>query len=206
MQQAPILFISSNPNSGDPYEPIAAGDLTTSSDDEAILHSLDDGFEPGPWIGIDDGVRLRAADGSIGKYVAYWGSCKSRASELLGRPAEPGRDYALTEVVHCGSQHETGVWTAASECVPRYLNRVMELSPAKAVFIVGAVARDIIRLTVPAVAGGDSIVGPVQWAGRSRHAPFLPHPNARGVPKGVAAFLGHSPALAAIRASLAKSD
>jgi hypothetical protein len=85
--------------------------------------------KPGqPWIGITNGTHLRAADGTPGKYVAFWGSCKSRASELLGREAQPGIDHALTEVVHCGSQHEIGVVAAASECVPRYLDRVMRNS------------------------------------------------------------------------------
>ena len=201
---APILFVSSNPSSGNPDEHPVAGDLTASSTDNAILNTFDKAFEPGPWFGIHDGTHLRAPDGTPGKYISYWGSCKSRASELVGRPARPGLDYALTEVVHCGSQHEIGVWPAASVCVPRYLERILIRSPAAVVVVVGSVARGITRTLVPALAGDSPYVGPVIWAGRNRHVLFVPHPNARGVPKGIAAFLGAAAdhALSSIRAAL----
>ncbi len=192
LERAPILFLGSNPSSGDPEAPLDSSDLTMSSDDDTVLHSFDDAFETGPWIGIHEGSHLRAPDGKVGSYVAYWGSCKARASELLGRPAAPGSDYALTEVVHCGSQHEVGVLTAAAECVPRYLNRILSLSPAVVIVVVGAVARDIVRIRVPALAGASHHVGPVPWAGLKRHALFLPHPNARRVPKAIAPYLGEN--------------
>jgi hypothetical protein len=206
LEQAPILFLSSNPSAGDPVGPPTAGDLTASSDDEAILHVFDDAFEDGPWIGIHDGTHFRSANGRVGGYVAYWGSCKARASELLGRPAVVGVDYALTEVVHCSSQHEIGVRSAAVECVPRYLRRVLGLSPAAIVVVVGAVARDVVRSTVPETGGGAAYVGPVDWAGRARYVLFLPHPNARRVPKGVAAYLGQGSeeVLTAMRVALAR--
>jgi hypothetical protein len=190
LDRAPLLFVSSNPSAGDPDEALAAGDLTMSSDEEDVVHTFEDAFEEGPWIGVHHGTHLRAADGKVGKFVAYWGSCRSRATEILGRAARPGLDYALTEVVHCGSQHEIGVWSAAAECVPRYLERVLRLSPATVIVVVGAVARDIVRSMVPATAGGGTSVGPILLAGRERHVLFLPHPNARGVPKGVGAALG----------------
>jgi len=165
LERAPIVFLSSNPSSGDPNEPLAPADLTESSDDEAILHAFEDAFDEGPWNGIHDGTHLRSTDGHVGKYVAYWGSCKARASELFGRLAMPGRDYALTEVVHCGSQSEIGVWPAAGECVRRYLERVLQLSPAVVVVVVGAVARDIVRSMVPQTAIGVTHVGPVTCGG-----------------------------------------
>ena len=205
LDRARILFLSSNPSSGGPDEPFVAGDLTASASDESILDTFDSAFDEGPWIGITNGTHLRAADGTPGKFVPFWASCKSRASELLGRDADPGVDYALTEVVHCGSQHEVGVWDAAAECVPRYLHRVVSLSPATVIVVVGAVARAIVRTSVPNLAGDSPYVGPVQWADRVRHVLFLPHPNARGVPKGVAAFLGDQAdhILPTLRAALA---
>ena len=84
---------------GDPETPPVKDDLTASSENDAILNTFDNAFEAGRWFGIHEGTHLRAPDGTVGKYVSYWGSCKSRASELLGQPAEPGVDYALTEVV-----------------------------------------------------------------------------------------------------------
>ena len=204
LDQAPLLFLSSNPNSGDPQAPSTPGDLTAASADEEIWHSFDGAFDKGPWVGIEGGTHLRGADGLVGKYVSYWGSCKTRASELLGRPAVPGHDYALSEVVHCGSQHEIGVRAAATQCVARYLNRVMAISPATVVVVVGAVARDIVRASVPGLAPDQSCVGPIGWSGRERWVLMLPHPNARRVPKGVAAYLGSSAAsdMAAMRQSM----
>lgn len=190
LDQAPILFLSSNPNSGDPEAPPIAGDLTISSKEDDLVHTFEDAFDEGPWFGIHDGTHLRNAEGRVGEYIAYLGSCKARASELLGQPARPGLDYALTEVVHCGSKHEVGVWSASLECVPRYLNRVLGLSPAAVVLVVGSVARDIVRKMVPAVATDTLFVGPVDLAGRARYVLFLPHPNARRVPKGVTSYLG----------------
>jgi hypothetical protein len=206
LELAPIMFVSSNPSSGDPSSPPSAGDLIASSDDDALIHTFDDAFEKGPWIGIHEGTHLRGADGAVGQYVAYWGSCKARASELLGRPASPGVDYVLTEVVHCGSQREMGVWPAAAECVPRYLERVLQLSPAVVVVVVGAVARAIVRRTVAQLRGDASYVWPVRWAGRDRHVIFLPHPNARGAPKGVSANLREraESALLAIQDAIAR--
>jgi hypothetical protein len=190
IERAPILFLSSNPSAGDPDAPPVAGDLTSSSDEDTLWHTFEDAFDAGPWIGIDEGTHLRSAAGERGRYVAYWGSCKARATELLGRPSRPGIDYTLTEVVHCGSQHEVGVWPASTECVPRYLNRVLSISPATVVAVVGSVARDVVRNMFPALAGNSRYVGPLEWAGRQRYVLFLPHPNARGVPKGVVAYLG----------------
>lgn len=204
IERAPILFLSSNPSAGDPEAPPIASDVTASSDDETLLHLFDDAFDEGPWIGIHEGTHLRAADGQIGEYIAYWGSCRARASELLGRPARPGFDYALTEVVHCGSKHEAGVWPASTECVPRYLNRVLSISPAVVIAVVGSVARDVVRKMVPALGANSRYTGPLEWAGRRRYALFLPHPNARGVAKGIVAFLDGdfaADALPAIRAA-----
>jgi hypothetical protein len=49
----------------------------------------------------------------------------------------PGQDYALTEVVHCGSGVERGVDEALETCSSRYLKRVISLSPAKLLVLVG---------------------------------------------------------------------
>ena len=37
------------------------------------------------------------------KHVRYLAAIKTRASELLGRPAVPGVDYVNSEVVHCAN-------------------------------------------------------------------------------------------------------
>ena len=61
--------------------------------------------------------------------------------ELLGREAQPGIDYALTEIVHCKSKHETGVREAEDFCANRYLKRVLSLSAAGILVVLGKAAR-----------------------------------------------------------------
>lgn len=89
---APILFLSSNP-SIDPDEDFPTYGWT----DDQVTDFSTNGFESGA---IRDATHHRRSDGSFGR-SHYWSEIKNRASEILGRPAVPGRDYALTEVVHC---------------------------------------------------------------------------------------------------------
>ncbi len=83
-----------------------------------------------------DRRNLRACDEVLGFVI------RARAVELLGPGAEPFRDYAMTEVVHCKSKNEVGVKKAAATCADRYLDRVVALSPAEVVVIVGSHAHD----------------------------------------------------------------
>lgn len=52
----------------------------------------------------------------------------------------PGRDYALTEVVHCGGRGEHGVSDAVPVCTSRYLLRVLHASAASVIVLTGASA------------------------------------------------------------------
>ena len=50
------------------------------------------------------------------KPIRYWLWARARARELLLREALPGVDYAMTEVLDCGTQHEVGVTDALATC------------------------------------------------------------------------------------------
>ncbi len=113
---------------------------------------------------MDDGIRHRGAKG----HVKYWARINSRSKELLPSGAlRPGWDYALTEVVRCKSWDEDAVWSAAEKCVPRYLRTTLEQSPA---VVIGAL-------------GAHAGVTTINVGGTDRLLAFLPHPNARKVPK-----------------------
>lgn len=77
--------------------------------------------------------------------VRFWSLVRRRAEELLGYTADPDRDYVMTEVVHCKSKGEVGVRSAAARCARRYLDRIIALSDAHLVVVLGAKARDRIR-------------------------------------------------------------
>jgi uracil-DNA glycosylase len=128
---------------------------------------------------IRGGFHYRRKDGSFtsgGQWVRFWASAQKRATEALGRPAIPGRDYAMTEVVRCKSLGERGVTSAARHCPDRYLDRTLSVANAGLLICFGTFARDEVqrRYNLPA---GQVLVGPLQIAGRERYVVFLPHPN-----------------------------
>jgi hypothetical protein len=183
LDQARILFVSSNPSidAGVPPNVRTANPpparVTARWRNDKIIRRFERAFDDF----IDDGTRFRGKKG----VVRYWASVKRRAMELLpGGDLEPGVDYALTEVVRCKSWSEKGVSRAVEVCVPNYLETTLELSPAVVVVALGAHAQRALSdmFKVDAARG----VAPINIAGSDRLLTFLPHPNARGVPKSFA--------------------
>jgi uracil-DNA glycosylase len=93
--------------------------------------------------------------------VQFWSQVRRRTSELLGHSADPDRDYVMTEIVHCRSKGEVGVTSAAALCAQRYLDRIVALSDARLIVVLGAKARDRFRpiLRLGEVFGSQSAVG-----------------------------------------------
>jgi len=181
---APILFISSNPSisRSDPPSDLDEEYPTGSSaawPDARIVDFFDGRFGGGREEWIHGGIHYRRKDGSFttGKeWVRFWASAQNRASEALGRPAIPGHDYAMTEVVRCKSTGEDGVFDAARHCPDRYLDRTLSVANAGLLICFGTFARDEVqrRYDLPT---RQVLVGPVEIAGRERYVVFLPHPN-----------------------------
>lgn len=71
-----------------------------------------------------------------------WKNTHDRAIELLGSAASPARNYAITEVVHCKSRMGQGVLEAASFCAEKWMSRLLDVSPAKVVVLLGRHVRD----------------------------------------------------------------
>lgn len=147
---ARVLYVSSNPSISE------AGDHNSGEiperyprewwNDEPIATFITRRFDQRlrPPLSSDDHF-LREDGQQSPRHVRYWRVARKRSTELLGYPADPGVDYAMTEVVRCKSKHEVGVAAAAQVCAPRYLERTLELCPAPLVVVVGSKARD--RLT-----------------------------------------------------------
>ena len=178
---ARILFISSNPGAGDPTDPVLPELWVTSdSPDEEVFRSTDGAFDDGAAPGIVDGTRLVDRKGvRHGRPVRYWIWAKRMAAELLDRPVEPGIDYALTEVVHCGSKREKGVKQALATCSSLYLARIVALSPAVVLVAVGDKARNALKQQLEVPFEGREW-GPGELMGSRRWVLTLPHPNSRG--------------------------
>jgi len=60
----------------------------------------------------------------------FWLPVHRQAAELLGGDADLGRNYLMTEVVHCKSTAGTGVASAAPTCAGRYLAAILALTAA----------------------------------------------------------------------------
>jgi len=171
--KAPILFLSSNPSISN-TEAYPMG----PSDDSHRWNFFDNRFD-GYWI--QNGNRPRNQDNTYGRAVPYWSGIRNRATELLGRDAIPGLDYALSEIVHCKSQREEGVQAAINACATRYLFRLLSCASATVLVLVGRKALAHwnslnMNPSLPRVPDRDG-TDPQQIAGRLRRVVFLGHPT-----------------------------
>lgn len=173
---APILFVSSNPSISFSEE------YPTGSWDEARRRDFFDGrFDEErdrPWI--EGGARTRQKAGDLSGPVRFLSFVRRRASELLGSEARPGIDYCLTEVVHCKSRREIGVRSAVGRCADLWLDRVLRVSGARVIVVLGDIAAAAVGEHADLnLARERRTVGPVELGGRARDLVFMPHPNAR---------------------------
>jgi hypothetical protein len=172
IETATILFISSNPSISE--EEIFP---TMTWEDEDIVDYFQNRFGGGQQTWIVDGTKSLRKDGSYGQWTRFWAGVKGRAAELLERDPLPGIDYTLTELVHCKSRQEEGVIEALDHCVSLYLDRVLEISGARILVGLGALAREVLarKYKFPSC---KMVFGPLEVAGRKRLITFLTHPNA----------------------------
>ena len=159
---APILFVSSNPSIADPDPDYPRSDWQ----DDKIVEYFQEGFG-----------RMRSEERNR---VPFWRSVDRIAHRIFGDnvTVTPGRDYALTEIVHCKSTHEKGVSKAQPFCPSKWLDFVMGQSGAKIIVLLGRHARDHCAARWH-LNKAQSVHWAVPIAGRNRTVVILPHPNAR---------------------------
>jgi hypothetical protein len=128
---APILFISSNPAySENEIFPTSSWPDTMIAD--FFINRFTDRGPDYSWVYKN---KILCKDGTRGRSVNYWTNINKRAAELLNRRAIPGVDYCLTELVHCKSTDEDGVYKALPECTMKFVTG--KLSICGALFIIG---------------------------------------------------------------------
>ena len=172
IEKANILFVSSNPGiSFDENFP------TWNWDTESIETFFITCFDKGSKF-TKDGIRYLKKDETYSSAVRFWVTIKSIANEII-KNAIPGTDYAMTEVVHCKSQHEYGVKEACRICPQRYLSSVISLSPAKIIIVLGSTAKEVFSSYYKIkVDEEQKFFGPTEIENVKRYVVFLPHPNA----------------------------
>jgi hypothetical protein len=182
IEQAPILFLSSNPSIGSD-EVYPTWDWPYSEVHEYFNYRFGGGRKD--WI--IDGTKSLLIDGKYGGSTQFWAAVRQRAIELLQRDVRPGIDYALTEIVHCKSHAEIGVEQAQEQCVQAYLLRVLDLAGARVIVVLGARARQVIQSRFN-ISTETSLSEPIEIGHRKRLFAFLPHPNARSYRSFVKCF------------------
>ena len=162
IEEAPILFISSNPSiDEDEHFPTPSWSQTDTIDYFKRRFDLDADY---------------ISKQSYNK-VRFWTGVRARAKEILKREAVPGQDFALTELVHCKSRKEHGVREALSLCSKRWLADIMEHSGSRIVILLGVSARDTCA-QLWKLDGPEYVHFNIPIAGRNRAVVILPHPNA----------------------------
>lgn len=164
---APILFVSSNPSvSHETRHP------TRSWSEVDVVDYYNNSFN-GHWVKDDRFYLL--SNGNHGGPAKYWSLAKNSASELLGREAKGGSDYALTEVVHCKSKNDFVIGPAIRECADRHLYRVLEHSAARVIAVQGRKAAQAFEGLVPSTAFKS--FHEVEIAGKLRNIVFMGGPG-----------------------------
>jgi hypothetical protein len=144
---APIIFLSSNP-SFNPKENYPNWITSQWSLDKVIDFALNrfssnqlrmyGATEYGSLKNFD---RTVEHGGALSKSrVRYWSWVRKFVSHILEKPENQVsaiNDYVMTEIVHCKSTYEEGVVSARKKCKDKYLERILALSPAELIFVVG---------------------------------------------------------------------
>lgn len=136
---APILFVSSNPS-------INANELypSWSWSDSQVIDNFNNRFSKN-WVKVENNRYYpKLNDGTYAKANTYWGKVRNHAEIIMQRKVVAGKDFALTEVVHCKSVNEIGVKEAILEC-GKYLPKILELSQASVIVVVGKKADPIVK-------------------------------------------------------------
>ena len=173
---APILFVSSNPS-------IRGKEAFPPADwkDQHVINHYQRCFD-------DDGASIPGhIDKATYNSVQFWREVRGRATEIIGRQAVQGSDFALTELVHCKSEGEKGVAKAHLTCAGRWLDRVLQVSGASIIVLLGRRARDHCAARWH-LDKAQRVHFDVPVSGGERAVLILPHPNARG-PRKVADFV-----------------
>ncbi|MEG4217013.1 hypothetical protein QUA27_16500 [Microcoleus sp. Pol14C6] len=177
IEQAPVLFLSSNPSisSVEDYP-------RWSWSDDAIDDFFNNRFGGGRRLWILEGRKSLQKDGTYSGSVTFWSAVRQRAIELFQRNDTPGSDYAITEIVHCKSVSEIGVQEAQKHCVENYLKKVLEMAAARVVVVLGKRAKEAMQdeFNIPKDV---SLFGPIAIGDREKLITFLPHPSAFGIKK-----------------------
>lgn len=145
---AKIVFVGTNPSVDyDERFPIETWR------DEDIVDFFENRFGEGRREWTLNGTEVLHIDGRYARTNRTWTEIINRAAEILGQPAMPGIDYAITQMVRCKSKDARGVPRAQEHCMKHYLLPTLEATPAGVIVVLGK-ARGPVGLRTTGVALG----------------------------------------------------
>lgn len=143
---APIIFLSSNPsfNKNENFPSWQSSDWKDEDiaifGSERFTHDKNRKFGATESNIVSEKDRTIGFDGEISDRVSHWRWVRQFAALVHRKSvAETSavNDYVMTELVHCKSPHEEGVIDALNKCKTTWLDKILNLSPAKLIFITG---------------------------------------------------------------------
>jgi hypothetical protein len=181
LRDARVVFVSSNPSisvvgPGQPADAVEPYPVAADGEDYIagyLGRRFDPSVTPMPYV-RDNRSLLR--NGEYGAPTRFWAEIHRRAEELID-DADPARNYAMTEVVHCKSTRNIGARAAARTCTGLYQHDVFELTAAPIVVVMGQVARHVITGMIPGLPAPPNTRPLADLGGRRRIFLFTGQPG-----------------------------
>ena len=142
IENAPILFVSLNPGftPGELYPRLGYSGWTKPAlsgvvfDNGKVEDFFENRFDPAAgYVTHANGSKfaIKMENGNIEplKGRSYWGYVKSIADKILGRKSNIGKDFAITELVHCKSKSIKIIPKAChDDCMQKHLDDVLAVA------------------------------------------------------------------------------
>jgi len=175
IEEAPILFISSNP-SIDRFEEYPMIKWSIEEINDFFINRFKN-----KWV-KNQLYTLNITGEYNKKWVRFWAGIRKRTSELLDKKdIQLGRDCAFLEVVRCKSIGESGVIEAMDECVKLHFQNAIGHSNAKVIIGMGKCAEQILCKLYNITFDTENIgkIHKININDIERYLVFMPHTNSR---------------------------
>ena len=171
LENCKILFMSSNPSFNKDENYPLGGDWDKSVVSDFFINRF---TSKKKWVDKEL-YTLQLKGGHSKNWVRFWASVRSIARVILDtKSTTAGKDYALTEIVHCKSKDEKGVHEAMETCTDKYLDRIIKITKAKIIICLGEKASNAVKNRYQI----ETTEKFFENSSMDKVLLFLPHPNA----------------------------
>lgn len=144
IENAPILFLSINPAINENEEFPTFNKLKW--DNNKIIDFFCNRFDGEYAKIINDNAYIRYKDGNFSKTVGYWNTTLKNTAAIMNIDpinVKMGEDNCIIEIVHCKTHGQGNLnIRCENECFNNYIEKILKLSKAFIIVLVGIAARD----------------------------------------------------------------